>query len=369
MSGANPGSAASALSSEPKARQSTDPAVVERLLAEPVADQVQQRVGAGPTGRRRTSPRWPRARWPGPTSRSPPGGPRCRTPLERPHPRPPGDGGGPVVVDLAVVGEHPAPVGRRPSAGHRSDRGRPRPAGPVPKATRRRAPPRPEGVGPAVGEGGGHVLGPAAESAGATRWPGSKRPVMPHISSAHRGIGVDGDGEPARAPVRPDHGPIIRRTAGAVKDRAMARPSPTSATCGRSWPPGPVACLRRWSRSAEDRMNCATAQAEDFVRLPPGVRRQVLTGWAATRRGSRGSTSPLRPSAPGERTGPPDFVGIGVQKAGTTWWYQLILTHPGVERPGRHPQGAPLLRPVRRGPFGAGDVDRYHGWFPRPAGT
>jgi hypothetical protein len=27
---------------------------------------------------------------------------------------------------------------------------------------------------------------------------------------------------------------------------------------------------------------------------------------------------------------PPDFVGIGVQKAGTTWWYRLIESHPQV---------------------------------------
>src|SRR6516162_10204326 len=33
---------------------------------------------------------------------------------------------------------------------------------------------------------------------------------------------------------------------------------------------------------------------------------------------------------PGEVTGAPDFVGIGVQKAGTTWWYSLLAAHPDV---------------------------------------
>ncbi len=42
-------------------------------------------------------------------------------------------------------------------------------------------------------------------------------------------------------------------------------------------------------------------------------------------------------TAPGEQTGPPDFVGIGVQKAGTSWWYELIADHPGVwARPDLH---------------------------------
>ena len=33
---------------------------------------------------------------------------------------------------------------------------------------------------------------------------------------------------------------------------------------------------------------------------------------------------------PGWTDGPPDFVGVGMQKAGTTWWHQLITAHPGV---------------------------------------
>jgi hypothetical protein len=29
--------------------------------------------------------------------------------------------------------------------------------------------------------------------------------------------------------------------------------------------------------------------------------------------------------------GPPDFVGVGAQRCGTTWWYELICEHPGVQ--------------------------------------
>ena len=34
------------------------------------------------------------------------------------------------------------------------------------------------------------------------------------------------------------------------------------------------------------------------------------------------------------RVGPPDFVGIGAVRSGTTWWYQLLIEHPSV-RPNR----------------------------------
>src|SRR5213595_3311651 len=36
---------------------------------------------------------------------------------------------------------------------------------------------------------------------------------------------------------------------------------------------------------------------------------------------------------PGWRTGPPDFVGVGAQRCGTSWWYRgTIRSHPQVVR-------------------------------------
>ena len=32
-------------------------------------------------------------------------------------------------------------------------------------------------------------------------------------------------------------------------------------------------------------------------------------------------------------TGPPDFVGVGVPKCGTSWWFNLILAHPDIHGP------------------------------------
>jgi len=71
----------------------------------------------------------------------------------------------------------------------------------------------------------------------------------------------------------------------------------------------------------------------------------------------------------GEEVGPPDFVGIGVQKGGTTWWYELLISHPGVSaRPDIHKERHFFDRFGAK-PFGAADIEDYHGWFPRQTGT
>ena len=75
------------------------------------------------------------------------------------------------------------------------------------------------------------------------------------------------------------------------------------------------------------------------------------------------------PLNPGEKHGPPDFVGIGVQKAGTSWWYSLIVAHPGVSvRTDIHKERHFLSR-FGSEPFLESDIERYHGWFPRIPGT
>jgi hypothetical protein len=75
------------------------------------------------------------------------------------------------------------------------------------------------------------------------------------------------------------------------------------------------------------------------------------------------------PLAPGEVTGPPDFVGVGVQKAGTSWWYELIASHPDVTAHDGIHKERHYLSHFGAEPFGADQVERYHGWFPRRPGT
>jgi hypothetical protein len=69
-------------------------------------------------------------------------------------------------------------------------------------------------------------------------------------------------------------------------------------------------------------------------------------------------------------TGPPDFVGVGVQKAGTSWWYQCLVDHPLVFHPPRvakerHFFDDPAMEHADRTEVAA----RYSRQFPRPPGT
>jgi len=75
------------------------------------------------------------------------------------------------------------------------------------------------------------------------------------------------------------------------------------------------------------------------------------------------------PSARGREIGPPDFIGVGVQKAGTSWWFSQLTRQSDVHnergyRKERHFFDRFLYRPMT-----SEDIDSYARWFPRPAGT
>jgi hypothetical protein len=108
---------------------------------------------------------------------------------------------------------------------------------------------------------------------------------------------------------------------------------------------------------------------EQFARLPPGVRRQVLHGLGRYAPWESGFDFTPPPLGAGEATGPPDFVGIGVQKCGTTWWYDLVMHHPRLYgRADIHKERHYFDR-FGAEAFGQDDVEGYAGWFPRPPGT
>jgi hypothetical protein len=103
-------------------------------------------------------------------------------------------------------------------------------------------------------------------------------------------------------------------------------------------------------------------------RLPPNARRAVLHRFGRFAPWEPGFDFTPPPLQNGEVSGPPDFVGIGTQKAGTTWWYSLIESHPGVtSRPDIHKERHFLSR-FGSTAFTDADIDAYHGWFPRRAG-
>jgi hypothetical protein len=80
-----------------------------------------------------------------------------------------------------------------------------------------------------------------------------------------------------------------------------------------------------------------------------------------------------------ESYGPPEFVGIGVQKAGTTWWWRLIVKHPQVSQFSSKERNRHFSGPISKErhffgrfglePFKPSDVKEYHEWFPRKEGT
>ncbi len=67
--------------------------------------------------------------------------------------------------------------------------------------------------------------------------------------------------------------------------------------------------------------------------------------------------------------GPPDFVGVGVQRAGTTWWYAAIEAHPHVQRVPLAPKERHFFDAFHARPFTDGDVRSYHRLFPRRRGA
>jgi hypothetical protein len=77
---------------------------------------------------------------------------------------------------------------------------------------------------------------------------------------------------------------------------------------------------------------------------------------------------PLPECPAGWRTGPPDFVGIGAQRAGTTRWFDLVVAHPQIEAPPATRKELHYFDRFHAGGFTAADAEAYGEWFPRPQG-
>lgn len=96
------------------------------------------------------------------------------------------------------------------------------------------------------------------------------------------------------------------------------------------------------------------------------IRRLIRPNPAVKQGKPKSATGKPRPDVPGGwQVGPPDFVGIGVQKAGTTWWWKLLEKHP--DTVGKIKETHELTRLGWRPMF---DTDRqaYYSFFPRPEG-
>ena len=71
----------------------------------------------------------------------------------------------------------------------------------------------------------------------------------------------------------------------------------------------------------------------------------------------------------GRHPGPPDYVGVGTARSGTSWWDSLVNQHPKAFRNVGAPREMHFFDGLWAGGLRAADIDRYHALFARPAGT
>lgn len=118
-----------------------------------------------------------------------------------------------------------------------------------------------------------------------------------------------------------------------------------------------------------ERRNWRRVAVPAFSKLSPAARHAILHALGKYAPWEDGF-DPTPPQAGiAEIAGPPDFVGIGTQKAGTTWWFDAICAHPDVfSRQDIHKERHFFGRYAVR-PFGPEECSHYHEWFPRPSGT
>lgn len=71
----------------------------------------------------------------------------------------------------------------------------------------------------------------------------------------------------------------------------------------------------------------------------------------------------------GWHTAPPDFVGVGAQRSGTSWWYRMIERHPQVVRMEGQSKELHFFGRFWSGEAPEDLAERYERFFPRPAGA
>ncbi len=96
-----------------------------------------------------------------------------------------------------------------------------------------------------------------------------------------------------------------------------------------------------------------------------------LKGGHAAGHGSDGGIDQPRPAPEcpaGWRTGPPDFIGVGVQRAGTSRWFALISAHPEIATPNSMKE-LHFFDRFHSGGWRPEELAAYERYFPRPAGA
>ena len=73
-------------------------------------------------------------------------------------------------------------------------------------------------------------------------------------------------------------------------------------------------------------------------------------------------------SESGVITGPPDFIGVGTQRSGTTWMQRLLRDHPRIVLPRDTRKEQHFFDWFGKAEMTDADVARYHDQFPRRPG-
>lgn len=76
----------------------------------------------------------------------------------------------------------------------------------------------------------------------------------------------------------------------------------------------------------------------------------------------------MRQAEPELIPGPPDFIGVGTQRSGTTWWQRLLRDHPAIRLPRNKKKEQHFFDKFGRRPMKPEDIARYHDLFPRAPG-
>jgi Sulfotransferase family len=67
-------------------------------------------------------------------------------------------------------------------------------------------------------------------------------------------------------------------------------------------------------------------------------------------------------------TGPPDFIGVGTQRSGTTWWFATLLQHPSIRPPRNRRKELHFFNRFGWQEMRDADIAGYHKRFPRRPG-
>lgn len=105
--------------------------------------------------------------------------------------------------------------------------------------------------------------------------------------------------------------------------------------------------------------------------LRPGSRRPSVRAAlrGPVRNGVRQAQARMPALARGRVAGPPDFIGVGAQRAGSSWWHRLLEEHPDVSPLGLGAKELHFFDDFWRGGFDDQAQRAYSQLFLRPQGN